>query len=414
MTVDQFVKRYSLDRKNSTSLKWDLLGERFGDPDLIPMWVADMDFRTAECVTDALHRRVSHGVYGYAYIPQSYYDSLFDWMESRYQFRPKKEWIRLATGVVAALYWFVNCYTEPGDHVMISTPVYYPFAGAINDCGRKVVSCDLAYDSGHFSIDFDAFEKAIVENDVKMYILCSPHNPCGRVWTEEELDRLLSICAKHNVLVIADEIHQDFVFGENKQISAPAVSGGKYIDNIVLVNAASKSFNLAALIHSNIIIPNDKLRAKYDAYAQKHVETDFNIMGITATEAAYACGAQWLTDLKKVIQANYDYIKSSLAEKAPKIIVCDMQGTYLPMLDLRGMFDMNNPSHESVILNGKAPVNGDIYNFAQIKCRLAVDYGEWFGENFGGFIRLNLATTPQTVKQVVDNIVKEYKALLGE
>lgn len=135
MTVDQFVKRYSLDRKNSTSLKWDLLGERFGDPDLIPMWVADMDFRTAECVTDALHRRVSHGVYGYAYIPQSYYDSLFDWMESRYQFRPKKEWIRLATGVVAALYWFVNCYTEPGDHVMISTPVYYPFAGAINDCG---------------------------------------------------------------------------------------------------------------------------------------------------------------------------------------------------------------------------------------------------------------------------------------
>ncbi len=414
MEIEKFVKRYSLDRKNSTSLKWDLLEERFGNPNLIPMWVADMDFRTAECVTDALHRRVSHGVYGYAFIPQSYYDAYFDWMESHYRFRPKKEWVRLATGVVAALYWFVNCYTKPGDHILISTPVYYPFAGAINDCGRKAVYCDLLYEKGHFSFDFEAFEKAIVENDVKMYILCSPHNPCGRVWTEEELDRILGICQKHHVLVVADEIHQDFVFGDSKQISAPAVAGGKYLDNIILVNAASKSFNLAALIHSNIVIPNDDLRAIYDAYATMHVETDFNIMGITATEAAYACGENWLNNLKQVIWSNYQYIKKTLNEQAPKIIVCDMQGTYLPMLDLRGMFDMEHPKREGVVLNGKAPVNGDVQHFIQEDCQLAVDYGEWFGGNFGGFIRLNLATTPETVKNVVDRIVTNYKALLGE
>lgn len=414
MDNEKFVKRYALNRKNSTSLKWDLLEQRFFDADLIPMWVADMDFRTPECITDALHRRVAHGAYGYAYIPQSYYDACFDWMESRYGYRPKKEHLRLTNGIVAAMYYFVNAFTEPGDHIIINTPVYYPFAGAINDCGRKVVSCDMDYNNGHFSINYDKFEQDIIDNDVKMYFLCYPHNPCGRVWTEDELDKVLGICQKHNVVVFADEIHQDFVYGDHKQICACAVSGGKYADNIILASAASKTFNIAALVHANIIIPGDELRAKYDAYAAQNVQADYNIMGLTATEAGYTGGAEYLESLKNVIWSNYEYIKTTLAEKAPEIVVCDMEGTYLPMLDIRKVIDTAHPTRESVVLNRKAPVNGDVYDFVQVKSRLAVDYGEWFGDKYSGFFRLNLATTPETVKTVVDNIVATYNEIMGK
>lgn len=414
MTVEEFVKRYAINRRNTTSLKWDLLEQRFFDKDLIPMWVADMDFRTTECITDALHRRVALGAYGYAYIPESYYEACFNWMESRYGYRPKKEYLRLTNGIVAAMYYFVNAFTEPGDHVIINTPVYYPFAGAINDCGRKVVSCDMTYDNGHFAIDYDKFEKDIVDNDVKMYFLCSPHNPCGRVWTEEELDKVLGICQKHNVVVFSDEIHADFVYGDRKHICACAVSGGKYADNIILASAASKTFNIAALVHANIIIPGEKLRAKYDAYAAQNVQADFNIMGLTATEAGYVGGGEYLEGLKNVILSNYNYMKERLNKEAPEIVVCDMEGTYLPMLDIRKVIDVAHPTRESIVLNRKAPVNGDVYDFVQVKSRLAVDYGEWFGDKYSGFFRLNLATTPATVKTVTDNIVAAYRQVMGK
>lgn len=413
MNKEQFIKYYAVQRKNTVSLKWDLLEQRFGDPDLIPMWVADMDFRTPECITDALHRRVAHGAYGYAYVPDSYYEACCNWMESRFGFRPKKEMFRLTNGIVASMYYFIHAFTLPGDSIIINTPVYYPFAGAIKDCGRKVVACDMDYDQGHFSIDYDRFEKAIIDHDVKMYFLCSPHNPCGRVWKEEELDQVLSICKKHNVLVFSDEIHMDFVYGENRSLSAAAVSGGKYTDILVLAFAISKTFNTAALVHANIIIPSERLRAKYDAYAAQNVQADWNIMGITATEAGYTKGAEYLEGLKEVIQSNYEYLKKELAEKAPKIVLTDLEGTYLPMLDLRKVIDVEHPTKESVVLNGKAPVNYDVYEFVQIKCRLAVDYGEWFGEKYSGFFRLNLATTPDTIKQVTDHIVESYKEVIG-
>ena len=335
-------------------------------------------------------------------------------MESRYGFRPEKEMLRLTNGIVAAMYYFVNAFTHPGDSIIINTPVYYPFAGGIRDCGRKVVSCDMNYNHGHFSIDYDKFEKDIVENDVKMYFLCSPHNPCGRVWTEDELDHVLCICQKHDVIVFSDEIHQDFTYGNHKQICAAAVSGGKYANNLILAFASSKTFNIAALVHANIIIPGESLRARYDAYAAQNVQADWNIMGITAAEAGYVNGSAYLETLKDVISGNYDYLKKELAEKAPGIIVCDMEGTYLPMLDLRNIIDVEHPTREPVSLNGKAPVNRDVYDFVQVKCRLAVDYGEWFGEKYSGFFRLNLATTPETVKAVVDNIIIAYREIMNQ
>lgn len=392
MNKDLFVKQYSTHRKGSTSLKWDLLEERYGDADLIPMWVADMEFKTCDSIIEAMKARVEHGIFGYSYVPQSYYDAYFNWMETRHGYRPQKEWVRLATGIVAALYWFVNCYTKPEDGVLILTPVYYPFHNAVKDCGRTLITCDLANDNGYFTVDYDAFEKAIVEGNAKMFILCSPHNPVGRVWKEEELDRMLDICKRHGVLVISDEIHQDFVFGEHKHIPAPLVSGGKYCDNLILVNAASKTFNLAALIHSNIIISDPALRAQYDAYEKMYNRTDFNTMGLTATQAGYEGGADWLSGLLAVIEDNYNYVKTELNQHFPEIIVSPLEGTYLPLLDMRAWM---------------APEK--LKDFIQGRCRLAVDYGEWFGENFKGFIRLNLATDPQYVKAAIHAIIREYE-----
>lgn len=394
MNKNKFIEQYYVERKNTTSVKWDLLEERFGNPNLISMWVADMDFKTCDSVTEALKNRIEHGVYGYSYIPQSYYDSFFDWMENKHGYRPQEDWVRISTGIVSALYWFVNCFTKPNDSIIIMTPVYYPFHNAVKDCNRNLVTCDMLNKDGCFTVNFDAFEKAIVQNNVKMYIMCSPHNPVGRVWKEEELDRMLSICEKHNVLVISDEIHQDFVFGENKHIPATIVSDGKYSDNIILVNAASKTFNLASLLNSNIIISSSELRAKFDEFSKMNIHTGYNTLGLTATEVAYATGLEWLDSLKDVIQSNYDYIKKELKEHIPEIIVSPLEGTYLLLLDMRACIDPEN-----------------IKDFVQDKCNIAVDYGEWFGKNYKGFIRLNIATHPQIIEKMVANFICENKKL---
>ena len=405
MKREEFIEKYAVERKNTRSLKWDFLEQCFGNADLIPMWVADMDFKTCEAIREALKERVEHGVFGYTYISDSYYKAVFDWEETHFGYRPKKEELRLGTGVVPSLYLFVNCFTQPEDAVIILTPVYYPFHECVTNCKRKLVTCDLKYDNGYFSIDFEAFEKAIVENEVKMFLLCSPHNPIGRVWTETELECLLDICRRHNVLVISDEIHQDFVFGNRKHMAAPAVAKGKYADNIVLVNAASKSFNTASLIHANIYIHNPELRRTFDQYRKIHNATTQNIMGLTATEAAYTKGAGWLDGLRSVIQANYDYLKKELNEKVPEITVCSMEGTYLPMLDMRKVID--TADDKIVYLPNGKPVEESLFDFVQNKCELAVDYGSWFGKNAEGFIRLNLATTPENVERTVSNLIRE-------
>src|SRR5699024_5232677 len=394
LDTQAFVDKYYVERRNTNSTKWDLLEERFGDPDLLPIWVADMEFKAPEGVIDALTERVQHGAYGYSFIPDSYYETYSSWMEKHFGYKVEKEWCRPATGVVSALYWFMNCYTEEGDAVIITPPVYYPFFNVIRELDRKLVTADMTDNDGRFELDFDLFEQRIKENDVKLFILCSPHNPAGRVWTEDELERMLSICEKHDVLVIADEIHQDFAYGEHKHVPAPVVAGGKYTDRIVLVNAASKSFNLPGLLHANIVIENDDLRQQFDNYAGQHIQSEKNILGHIATEAAYETGEDWLDGLRSVILSNYDYIKEQFGEHIPEAKVSRLEGTYLPLINLRGFLDPEET---------KA--------FVQEKCKLAVDYGEWFGDGYEGYIRLNLATHPKFVKEAADRMVEEYKKL---
>ena len=285
-------------------------------------------------------------------------------------------------------------FTKVNDFVLILTPVYYPFHNAVKDNNRKLITCDLKNTDGYFTIDYDEVEKKIVENDIKLFIQCSPHNPAGRVWKEEELAKILEICKKHNVLVISDEIHQDIVMKGYKHIPSAIVENGKYADNLITISAASKTFNLAGLIHSNIIISNDELRKKYDDEIKKINQTECNILGMLATQIGYEKGEYWLENIKELIEDNFNYLKSELNKNIPEITVTNLEGTYLVFLDLRKIIPIDK-----------------VKEFIQDKCNLAIDFGEWFGANFKGFIRINLATDPQIVKKAVENIISEYKKL---
>lgn len=390
---EEFVKTYYVDRKGTSSLKWDALDKRFGDPDLISMWVADMEFRTPDCVTDAMRRRVDQGVFGYSFVPDSYYEAVIEWERSHHGYEVQRDWIRISPGVVSALYWMVNMYTQPGDAVVILTPVYYPFHNAVRDSGRKLVTVDLTYDKGTFGVDLDAFERAIVDNDAKLHIMCSPHNPAGRAWTEAELEGMLEICHRHGVRVISDEIHQDLVFGDHKHIPAATVAGGRYSKEVVTCFASSKTFNLAGCLTSTIVIEDEELRREWDKFETVYHNVEVNILGLTAVEAALRGGEEWYEGLKGVLYENYQTVVRALAE-FPDVYVAPLEATYLVFVDLRNRVPVER-THE----------------FVQGTCRLAVDYGEWFGKRWAGFIRLNMGTHPDIVKQAVGNIVAGLRAL---
>lgn len=391
MNKDEFLRNYLVDRRNTNSFKWDALEEKFGDQDLLPMWIADMEFKTPECVRNAMIKRIDHGVFGYSSVPDSYYEALSEW-EEPYGYRVHKDWVRFTTGCITAIAWMLQAFTKPGDAVLILTPVYYPFHNVVTYNGRKLVTVDLKYDNGYFTMDYDAIEKAIAENDVRMFLQCSPHNPAGRVWKEEELERVLDICQRHDVLVVSDEIHQDITIEGNHFISAAGVSGGKYQNNLVIVNSPSKTFNLASLLHSHIIIPDPDLRKIFDEWAKGMNRTENNVLGLTAAEAAYRGGREWHDALMDVIESNYHYLKEHFAEELPEVTVCALEGTYLPMLDLRAVVSPDQLKH-----------------VVQDECCLAVDYGDVFGECCRGFIRLNIATDPEFVKVAASRLIHALK-----
>ena len=394
MQKEKFLKEYLVERKGTYSLKWDALDKRFGNADLISMWVADMEIKAPKEVIEALKERCEHGVFGYSYVSDEYYNSVINWLKEKHNYEIKKEWLRFTNGVVTAIYCFVNIFTKVDDAILILTPVYYPFHNAVKDNNRKLITCDLKNTDGYFTIDYDEVEKKIVENKVKLFIQCSPHNPAGRVWKEEELAKILEICKKHNVLVISDEIHQDITMKGYKHIPSAIVANGKYADNLITISAASKTFNLAGLIHSNIIISNDELRKKYDEEIKKINQTEINILGMLATQVAYERGSEWLENVKEIIEDNFNYLKTELNKHIPEIIITNLEGTYLVFLDLRKIIPIDK-----------------VKEFIQDKCNLAIDFGEWFGASFKGFIRINLATDPEIVKKAVESIIFEYKKL---
>ncbi len=396
MDKQTFLSDYSVDRHGSLSLKWDLLEERYGNPNLVPMWVADMDFKVCDSITKALQERVDHGVYGYTYIPDAFYDSFFAWEKKHFDVELQREWVRSTTNIVQALFHLIQIYTEPDDTVAILTPVFTPFHYSVRDCGRRLTTIPLTYEDGRFDIDLARFEEAIVDSKAKLYIHCNPHNPAGRVWTEQEQAGLFEICRKHGVIIVNDEVHQDFVWEGHKHVSALNVANGAYRDIIVTVNSGSKTFNIAGLIQSVVIISNPDLRARYDAFASMNMVTEFNLLGLTATAAGYEGGEEWFSALREVIWDNYVYLRDRLAEEAPEIVVPELEGTYLAFVDLAGILD--GRSTREVALE---------------RCGLAVNWGETFGVDYSTFVRLNLATTPENIKKTVDALVVEAKAVRG-
>ena len=386
--MDRLVSSGLENRIGSNCLKWDGLKSRFGNENLIAMWVADMDFKTPQPVIDALKERVEHGIFGYHMPPDSYYEAFINWEREKHGYDVKREWIRFSPGVVPALFWFINILTNPGDSCIVMGPVYYPFHHAIEEKNRRLIFNNLKNDKGIYTIDFESFEKDIIENKVKLFILSSPHNPVGRVWTKEELKKVLDICKANNVFVLADEIHQDIIIGDKKQI--PAATVGNYDDILVTLTAATKTFNLASCQNSFVIIPDNKIREKFDKYFKSIGGDSGNVFGYIAVEAAYRYGEEWLNEILTKIKENYEYTREVLSKHLPHVVISPLEGTYLAWYDF------------SYYINEK-----DIKSFFQDKCNLAVDYGSWFEESGKGHIRINLATERKIVEEAMNNIINQ-------
>ena len=393
MDMHEFLDKYLADRRHTNCSKWDGLQEKFGRSDLLPLWIADMEFRTCDAITEALKKRVEQGIFGYSFVPDSYYTALDRWMTTRHNCPVPREWVRFSTGCVTGIAWSIAAFTQPGDACMILTPVYYPFHNVVTNNNRKLVQVPLHYEKGYATMDYEAIERAIVEQDVKLFIQCSPQNPMGRVWSEDELAQVLEICAKHGVLTVSDEIHQDILPGDKPFVPAAMVKGGRYRDRLIILNSATKTFNLATLLHSHIIIPSAQLRKRYDAFAAGMNRTEVSLLGALATQTGYEQGADWLDGMLSTVRHNYKMLKTTLQEALPDVTVCALEGTYLVMVDLRSCVPP-----------------AAIHTFIQDRCRLAVDYGEWFGEGYQGFVRLNLATDPALIKEAASRIIQALQA----
>lgn len=378
-----------VDRRGTNCNKWDGQTQMFGEEGLHAMWVADMDFQTPSCVTEALEKYVQQGVFGYYRIPDSYYDSFINWEKTYHNYEVKRDWIRFSPGVVSALNWILKFLTNPQDAAIVLTPVYYPFLNAIKDNGRRLIESDLVNENGVYHIDFEDFEQKVIENEVKLFILSSPHNPVGRVWTRDELSKIIEICRRHNVFIISDEIHHDLTFADHTHI--PLATIGDNDDMIITLTAPSKTFNLAACQNSIIIIPDASLRETWDQFAHGIRLENGNAFGYIAAEAAYTNGRPWLLEVKKLIYSNFLYMKEALESARPELRISPLEGTYLAWIDL-----------------GAYVKPSELRDFMQKKCRLALDYGDWFGgERFGTFVRMNLATSRESVEYAVNALISQ-------
>ncbi|QZY55904.1 MalY/PatB family protein [Crassaminicella profunda] len=378
-----------IDRKGTNSMKWDkaFLKKQFGRGDLLPLWVADMDFKCPQSVIHAIIKRAEHGIFGYSFRDDSYDEAVVSWNKKRHNWEIHKDWIVFTPGVVPALNYLIQAFCLPGDKVIIQDPVYYPFRKAIIDNGCQVVYNSLKMENGYYRMDFDDLEEKVKDSSVKFLILCSPHNPVGRVWEKEELVRLGKICIKNNVMIVADEIHSDLILKGHKHIPFASISE-EFAQNSIICTAPSKTFNLAGLQMSNIIIANEKLRTCFKkVLTRNHVELS-NTFGIVALTAAYKEGEEWLEDVLDYLGSNVDFIEQFVKEKMPQVKFIRPQGTYLGWLDFRDM-TKNKKELEDIFIN---------------KAKVALDAGYWFGKDGEGFARINFACPQKTLEEALNRI----------
>ena len=365
----QFDTPYN--RKGTNCTKWDI----FTDEEMLPMWIADMDFEAPAPIYEAFEKRAAHHVYAYSRLSNEYYQAVIDWMQRRHQFHVEKDWIVFTPGVVVALTLGVQAVTEPGEEVMILSPVYGPFRGATTACGRKLIESPLVNNDGYYTIDFEDMEKRVTPN-TKAFMLCSPHNPVGRVWTREELEGIANFCLKHNLYLIADEIHNDLIFKDH--IVMNNISE-QLADRTILCTAPSKTFNLAGAGIAAIIAAGPKVRAKIDRAINDNECCDVNVFGVAADIAAWNQGEEWLEALLSYLQGNLAAAQAFFAEKLPLCRLSKLEGTYLLWADMRPMLG--------------ADLDTDAFcESLKTHEKVWAAAGSHYGRDGEGFVRINIAT----------------------
>lgn len=387
MDRQSFGKMYATDRRGTSCLKYDFGMQRKGREDLLPLWVADMDFKLPKEILDDFHKRINHGVFGYTDPDEEYYAALDRWFSLRHGYHIAPEEVTIGCGVVYALATSVKAFTNEGDAVLIQQPVYYPFREVVEDNGRRLVNNQLHYENGKYTIDFKDFEQQIIDNDVKAFILCSPHNPVGRVWTKDELEKIGDICIRHHVIIMADEIHCDFIYPGHKFISFMTLED-KYHENLAVYTAPSKTFNVAGFQPSNIIIKNKMLREKYRKANAAAGYSQGNIMAQVAVKSVYTKGDQWVDALIGYLTDNMEYMREFIKTNLPKAHFVDPEGTYLTWVDFSA-YGFTNEELEHIILD---------------EAKLWLDSGRVFGPATAQFERFNIACSRETLEQAMKQL----------
>ena len=387
------MKHYNFDeiieRRGTDCVKYDMLEEVFGNSDALPLWVADTDFRVPDFILDALHQRMDHEILAYSYRPDSYFEAIINWLDRQHGWKIDKEMITSSPGVVSAVTMLIMALSEPGDKVIVQPPVYFPFFTSIKGSGRKMVENPLMLKDGRYTFDFENLRK-IIDPQTKLLVLCSPHNPGGMVWKMEELEELSSICTENGIVIISDEIHADVVFTGNKHIPIPLVSEEIAMNSAVLM-AASKTFNIAGLSTAFVIIPNKKIRIKYERVLHTvHIDSG-NIFGNIATEAALKNGSDWLSQLMIYLENNYNFLETFLTARIPQVKIMKPEATFLVWLD----FSAYNLSEKQL---GKILIDGGV----------ALNNGSKFGTGGEGYFRLNFGCPRATLEE---GLIKLEKAL---
>lgn len=381
-----------IDRKGTNCLKYDFAVERGYPEGVLPFWVADMDFRTAPPVIEELERRVQHGIFGYTDPGADYRAAVWNWMKTQHDWTPAVGSLTITPGVVFALGMAVQSFTAPGDAVLIQQPVYYPFSSIILGNDRQLVNSPLVLKDGHYEIDFVDFEQKITSKNVKLFLLCNPHNPAGRVYTRDELQKMATICLQHGVTIVADEIHNDFI-RKGYEHTVLASLGNDIAQHVVTCTAPSKTFNLAGLQISNIFIENESMRQKFRATIDHAGYSQPNALGMFAAQAAYEKGLPWLEALRDYLEQNYQKTKAFLAQHLPKVTLIEPEGTYLLWLDFRA-YGLSAKELDHLIVH---------------EANLWLDSGHIFGKDDEGFERLNIACPWATLEQGLKQLARTFK-----
>ena len=382
-----------IDRTGNHAAKWEEMGKKFISDDLWPMWIADMDLKTAPEIIEAMREKVEQGIFGYVYRPDSYYQAAADWLERRFEYKIDPATLINSPGVVPTLSLLVRSMTKPGEKILIQSPVYYPFAATIRDNGREVVENKLVKDDeGYYTIDFEDFEKKVSDESISLFIMCSPHNPVGRVWKRGELQKMSDLCLKYKVRVISDEIWRDIIMPGHKHI--PTASLGKEIENnTITCFSPTKTFNIAGLQASFVTFPRREEWEKFDNELGILDIKRNSPFSLVAFETGYTKCDEWVNQLVEHLNGNMDYVINFIREKIPEIKVKKPEGTYLMWLDFSAL----------------GLCKEDTSKFMQEKCKIALDDGFWFGENGIGFERMNIACPRYMVEEGMNRIEKAVK-----